>query len=69
MKTIIIAYWHGSKYPDLHYQHSQEIAYSEKARNEIINTIINAGYSAMIRPFDPDGEMIIWIDKNRFGQK
>lgn len=69
MKTIIVAYWHGQKYSELPYQHNEEMPYSETTRNDIINDIINNGYSAMIRPFNISDEMIIWVDKHRFGQK
>lgn len=69
MKKIIIAYWHRQKYPELPYQHNEVVNYSETTRNDIINNILSSGYSVMIRPFNPDGEMIIWIDKHRFGQK
>lgn len=69
MKKIVIGYWHLQKYHDLPYLHLEEVPYSEEKRNEIINTILNTGYSVMIRPFNLDNEMIIWIDKNRFGQK
>jgi len=69
MKTIIISYWHGKKYDELPYKHNEKIPYSTETRTDIISNIINAGYSAMIRPFDSDNELLIWIDKGRFGQK
>ena len=69
MKKIIVAYWHGHKYKELIYEHNQEIQYSELIRNDIINDVLNNGYSVMIRPFNLDDEMIIWVDKGRFGQK
>lgn len=69
MKTIIVAYWHGKKYNELPYKHKEVIPYSTETRNEIITNIINTGHSAMIRPFDSDNELLIWIDKGRFGQK
>ena len=69
MKKIIIGYWHGKKYDDLGYPHHQEYEYSAKLGNQIIDKILNAGYSVMLRHDTIDNELIIWIDKGRFGQK
>jgi hypothetical protein len=70
MKKIIIGYWHLHQYPELPYTHLEALEYTEEKRNEILNTILDAGYSVMIRPpNNPDNEVIIWIDKGRFGQK
>lgn len=69
MKKMIIAYWHGHKYPELYYDHNQEIKYSTENLIDLVQHVTGSNYSIMIRPFNPDGEMIIWIDKHRFGQK
>jgi hypothetical protein len=68
-KYITIGYWHHHKYPEFKYNHMDEMPYSPEALNEIIQHVIGNGYSVMIRPFNIDNEMIIWIDKHRFGQK
>lgn len=69
MKYITIGYWHLQKYPELKYNHLDKMPYSDETLNEIIQHVISNNYSIMIRPFNIDNEMIVWIDKNRFGQK
>lgn len=69
MKKILIAYWHGEKYHELYYEHNQEIKYSPENLMDIIQHVTGSNYYVMIRPFDLDGKMIIWIDKHRFGQR
>jgi hypothetical protein len=44
--------------------------YSQENQNMVINKIIEAGYSAMLRPnmgSDKD-TLLVYIDKDRFGQ-
>ena len=50
----------------LKYKHYEEFEYSMKKRNNIINYLLFKGYSVMLRLY-PD-QLIIWIDKGRFGQ-
>lgn len=69
MKTIIVGYWHLSKFPDLKYEHYQEFEYSTRKRNQIINDILSKGYSVMLRPMKDKPTLLIWIDNGRFGQK
>lgn len=66
-KQITIAYWHGTKFKDLPYNHNDTLPYSTKERNIIVDNILKAGYSVMLRP--NESELTIWIDKGRFGQK
>lgn len=66
-KTIITVYWHGSEYPDLKIKHNEEWPHSEKTRNELVSFILNKGYSVMLKPNGDN--LIMWIDKHRFGQK
>ena len=66
MKRIVIGYWH-SRFKELPYEHNQEFEYSEETRNQIINTILAKNYSVMLRP--SEGQLIIWIDNGRFGQR
>jgi hypothetical protein len=68
-KYITIGYWHLHKYPELKYSHMEEMPYSIEVLNEIIQHVLSNNYSVMVRPFNIDNEMIVWIDKHRFGQK
>lgn len=69
MKKIVVAYWkeHGLiPYFDNNY----EFEYSVEKQNEIIQIIVERGYSLMIRPnigLTKD-TLLIYIDKGRFGQ-
>lgn len=65
-KQITIAYWHGSQLKGLTYNHNEILPYSSEKRNSIIDTVLKAGYSVMLRP--KESELIIWIDNGRFGQ-
>lgn len=67
MKKIIVAYW-IKRIIELPYEHNQVFEYSEKTRNEIINVILEHDYSVMLRPLKT-GDLMIWIDKGRFGQR
>lgn len=69
MKKIVIAYW---KQHDLIpcFEQGSEFEYSIEKQNEIVQTIIEHGFSAMVRPnmgVDKD-TLLIYIDKGRFGQ-
>lgn len=66
-QLLTVGYWHLHPLPNLQYKHMESFPYSVDKRNEIIDTILNAGYSVMIRPHNIY-EYIIWIDKGRFGQ-
>ena len=65
-KTITVGFWH-STLPNIKYKDLEEFPYSMRKRNSIINHILSAGYSVMIRPLI-DNQMI-WIDNGRFGQR
>jgi len=74
MKIIIIAYWKERNLVS-GLTHNQVIDYSIEKQNEIVQAIIDAGCSAMLRPntINPDNKdnrdtLLIWIDKGRFGQ-
>jgi len=65
-KQITIAYWHGRPLKNLPYNHNEILPFSTIKRNIIIDTVLKAGYSVMLRP--KESELIIWIDNGRFGQ-
>jgi len=69
MDKIKIWYW---KEKDLvpKLPHGFEVAYSVRKQNKIVQTILNLGLSAMLRPFTDEGvkTLVIYIDKGRFGQ-
>ena len=67
MKKIIVVYWSYNRHEKLPYEHNQEFEYSEETRNQIINTILAVNWSVMLRPSAE--QLIIWIDKYRFGQR
>jgi len=73
MKKIIIYYWNGKKINDFCYEHNQEITYSVKRRNEIIDEILNKGYNLMIRSHNtkdiPSDNLVIYISQYSFGQR
>jgi len=69
--SIEVAYW-ISPLPNLPFKHREKFKYSVEKRNEIIDTIINAGYNVMIKTYVPsigEGFQIIWIDKYGFQQR
>lgn len=68
MKKITIAYWH-STINELPFEHGVEYEYSETLRNEIINTILDADCSVMLRKSSDGETLVIWISKNKFGQR
>lgn len=68
-KYITIGFWHLRELPGIQYTHLQQVPYSVETMNEIINNVISNNCSVMIRPFNMDNEMVIWIDNGRFGQK
>lgn len=65
-KQITVVYWHGKPLRNLTYNHNDTFNYSTKQRNTIIDNVLKAGYSIMLRP--KESELIIWIDNGRFGQ-
>ena len=66
MKKIIIGYW-INKLPGLKYNHLQEINYSLKNRNKIINEVLNLGYYIMLKKHNDN--LIVWIDNKKFTQR
>lgn len=67
MKKITTLYWRLSKFPDLNIEHKAEYPYSYEKRNELVDMILDKGYSVMLRSIN--NNLIIWIDKYRFGQR
>lgn len=65
-QLITIGYWHLHPLPNLPYKHMESLQYTRERREAIIDTVLKAGYSVMLRP--GIDELIIWIDKGRFGQ-
>ena len=70
IKNIEIRYFHGhNTLPGLDLKNNTQFPYSKEKRNELIDTIIEAGYNVMIQtiiPSVPEGYQVIWIDKYRF---
>jgi hypothetical protein len=69
MKRIVITYW---KERDLipFFNENSVFDYSPAKQAEVIQIIIDAGFSVMVRPnmgSDKD-TLLIYIDKGRFGQ-
>ena len=69
MKKIIVVYW---KEKDLipYFAHNSEYEYTVQTQNEIVQVIIERGFSAMVRPNmgENSDTLLIYIDKGRFGQ-
>lgn len=72
MKKIVVAYWHRH---DLipYFKHNCVFDYSIEKRNEIVQIIMDSGYSAMLRPNmkmeEEKDTLLIYIDDGRFGQR
>lgn len=69
MKKIVVAYWKEHNLIP-YFENNYEFDYSIEKRNEIIQIIVEHGYSLMIRPnigLTKD-TLLIYIDKGRFGQ-
>lgn len=69
MKKIVVASWKGHNLiPD--FEHNSEFEYSIEKQNEIVQTIIEHGFSAMVRPNmgTYQDTLLIYIDKGRFTQ-
>ena len=66
MQTVTIAYWRGTKFPDLPWNNGQELQFTKRQRNNAIDKILSCGYNVMLQR-DGD-ELIIWIDNGKFRQ-
>jgi len=66
METILVRYFH-SKLPNLPYDGKETYEYSKEKREEIIDTILAAGYNICLQ--QTLVFLIIWIDKYRFQQR
>jgi hypothetical protein len=70
MKKIVVAYWHRH---DLipYFKHNCVFDYSIEKRNEIVQIIMDSGYSAMLRPKmgEDKDTLLVYIDDGRFGQR
>lgn len=67
MKKITIGYWH-SPIPEIKYRHNQEMTYTTRNINAIIKHVLAANCSVMIKNSN-DGNILVWIDRYRFGQR
>jgi hypothetical protein len=65
VKELQICYW-KTIFPELKYKQYQVFPYSKRKRNLIIDNILSHGYNIMIREFTE--QLVIYIDKGRFGQ-
>ena len=69
MKKIVVAYW---KTHDLipYFKNNCEFVYTIEKQNEIVQIIMEAGLSAMLRPNMGEDKdvLLIYIDSGRFGQ-
>lgn len=63
MKEIIIRYWHC--YEFMEYKHDEKFPYSKQKRNEIINNVLDNGYSVMLRN-SSDRFLTIYLDSKGF---
>lgn len=67
MKKIIIAYWRGTKFNNLDYEHNQEFDYSLDLLHIIIDEILLEKYFVMLQPSDDN--IIVWINNGKFTQR
>jgi hypothetical protein len=67
MKKIIVAYW-GEELDIPFFKDNSVFDYSPAKQAEAIQVIINAGYSAMVRPNlgEDNDTLLIYIDNGRF---
>ena len=70
-QNITIAYYHCVKLPKVGYTHCQEMPYTQKTRETIVDTVLKSGYNVMIQQtgLPADSKMIIWIDNKTFKQR
>jgi hypothetical protein len=78
MKKITVAYWKWNiNFSDLYlhnlipyFKNNCTFDYSIEKQNEIVQIIIEHGFSVMLRPNlgEDKDTLIIYIDKGRFGQ-
>lgn len=69
MKKIVVAYWKEYNLIPC-FEHNSVFEYTIEKQNEIIQIIIESGFSAMVRPnmgHDND-TLLIYIGKGRFRQ-
>ena len=69
MKRIVITYWKEHNLIPF-FKDNSVFDYSQENQNMVINKIIEAGYSAMLRPNmgEDKDTLLVYIDKGRFGQ-
>ena len=66
MQTITIMYWQRP-IEGIKYTHLQEMPYSTRKLNQIVNYVLGKNCYVMIYP-QKDGNRIIWINNKTFGQ-
>ena len=63
-KQIIIHYWRGTQLSGLKYKHNSEIGYDHLV--ELIEEVIEAGYTIMLRPFEAN--VVAYIGTGKLSQ-
>lgn len=66
LNTIIVSYWHLTKYHNIDIEHNTEYVYSDDILNELIKYIMSGGANIML--YQSKDTLILYIDKKRFGQ-
>ncbi len=67
MKTIIVAYWMGTKSSSMKIEHKTVFEYSLKKRNEIIKLVLENKLQVMM--YKNNDQLVMWIDNGRFRQR
>jgi len=67
IKSINVAYWHGTKLNGMNINHNTVFEYSKEKMNEIIDGSLENDYQVMLKR---NGHvLIIWIDNKYFKQR
>lgn len=70
MKKILVFYFAGVAFKELPWEHKTELDYSVDTRNQIIDTITEAGYNVMLIPNKgTETHYVIMIDDKTFRQR
>jgi hypothetical protein len=67
MDTIKVFYFHGTKFPNMKYEHGATFPLTTKRRNKIVDDVLKAGYNVML--YQTSEWLLIWIDDKRFQQR
>ena len=69
MKTIQVFYWACHQFDNLPWEHKEELEYSIQERDSIIDIALELGYYVMLKQYEKEEQLVIYIDNKRFTQR